>query len=72
MTMTVHVHEHMSALVVRTPVCFIGKHFEYHYPRVNLVKCNVSLRGDRAYRTIVTPDRIPYHSKFFMESHFDT
>ena len=39
------------------------------YLQVNRAKCNVSLRGDRAYITIVIPNRIPYHSKFFEEYH---
>ena len=38
------------------------------YPQVNPTKCNVSLRGDRAYMTRVIPNRIPYPNK---EYHFE-
>ena len=41
------------------------------YPQVNLAKCSVSLRGDKAYIIIVIPTRIPYHSKFFEKYHSD-
>ena len=39
------------------------------YPQISLAKCNVSLRGEKALKIIVIPNRIPYHSKLLEEYH---
>ena len=41
------------------------------YPQVNPAEFSVSLQGDKAYRIIVIPTRIPHHGKFFEEYHSD-